>query len=170
MLLGFLDPDFLRRSVMFTFLAIVGVRWTYEVPIDELQFRSYSRGVIATSLAGPIGNFVLALIGMYAAVHLPLASMGAQAAKPVGQILQNTIQFSIFFGVIDLVPIPPFDGGRLLPFLLPRSLAHVAEWLQEHALFVFLFLFVVPVVSDIFFYGINYASSTIYGFLQYLVF
>ena len=169
-LLGFMDPDFLRRGVMFSFLAIVGVRWTYEVPIDEAQFYNFKRGVITTTLAGPVGNFFLALIGMYAFTYLPFTSMGANAAKPVMQILQNTIQFSIFFGVIDLVPIPPFDGGRLLPFLLPSSMQHIVTWLHERALYVFLFLFVVPVVSDFFFYGIHLASSGIYGVLARLVF
>ena len=168
--LGFIDPSFLRRSVMFMFLAILGVRWTFAVPINEDRFRNYKTGVIATTLAGPLGNFFLALLGMYAFAYLPFAGMAPNVAMPLARIVQNIVQFSIFFGVIDLVPIPPFDGGRLLPFLLPKSLGFIATWLQKNALYVFLFLFVMPVVSDAFFMGIQIASTRIYQILNFLVF
>ena len=168
--LGMIDSGFLHRSVLFAFLAIVGVRWTYEVPMDASRFRRHTAGVISTSLAGPIGNFVLALLGMYAFAYVPRLGMHPHVLMPILQIVQNTLQFSIFFGVLDLVPIPPFDGGRLLPYLLPSRLQYVVPWLEERALFVFLFLFVVPVVSDFFFVGLNTAATTIFHLLAHLVF
>ena len=163
-------PDVVRLSLLFVIFAMAGIRWTYEVPIDETQFYSYRGGVIATALAGPIGNFFLVLVCMYLFTYVPFASMTPHMAKTLTQLIQNVIEFSLFFGVIDLVPLPPFEGGRLLPVLLPRSMHGYIEWLQERAPFIFLILFLAPGVRTIFFSGLQAVSMQVYTLLSYLVF
>ncbi len=163
-------PDIVRLSLLFTIFAIAGVRWTYEVPIDERQFFSYRGGVIATALAGPLGNFFLVLVCMYIFTYVPFTSMAPHLAKTLHQLVQNIVEFSLFFGVIDLVPLPPFEGGRLLPVLLPQSMHGHILWLQERAPFIFLILFLAPGVRTIFFSGLQMVSMQVYTLLSYLVF
>ena len=67
------------------------------------------------------------------------------------QIFDTLIYTALFFGFMDLIPVPPFDGGRLLRYILPRRWQHIVGWLEEYSLYILLILFVMPVVSDIFF-------------------
>ena len=163
-------PDIARLSLLFTVFAIAGVRWTYEVPIDERQFFNYRAGVITTALAGPLGNFFLVLLCMYVVTYVPFGSLAPHLASTLQQIVQNIVEFSLFFGVIDLVPLPPFEGGRLLPVLLPASMHGHIAWLQERAPFIFLILFLAPGVRTIFFSGLQTVASYIYLLLSQLVF
>ncbi len=163
-------PDAIRLTVLFSVLMIAGVRWTFEVPIDESQFHYYRTGMVATTLAGPLGNFMLALVGLYLFKYVPFTTMAPNMAMPLVQIVQNIVEFSLFFGVLDLVPLPPFEAGRLLPVLLPSSMQDGVRTLQSYAPFIFLALFILPGLREVFFYGLHTGSNLIRSVLEHLVF
>lgn len=169
-LIGSFASGFISRAVLFSFLIIAGVRWTYEVPYNVSNFKSLKKGMIFTTLAGPLGNFLLALFFYYLLAYVPFTSLPLYVYKPLVEICQVTIDLSIWFGILDLIPLPPFDGGRLLPFILPASSYDAIRWLEEYALFILLFLFLVPGVSDIFFMVLNYMVLLVKTLLTCLVF
>ena len=68
-----------------------------------------------------------------------------------------------------MIPIPPFDGGTLLPYILPSHFYDVIGWLEDHSLFILLFLFLVPGVRDVFFMGLFVASESVRAGLSFLV-
>src|SRR4051812_19446859 len=49
--LGGLFPGTFSRAILFIFLIAIGARWTYPVPINELNFRKRVRGAVLTTLA-----------------------------------------------------------------------------------------------------------------------
>ena len=158
---GGLFGDSLPRAILFILLITFGVRWTIPVPIDDRNFKNYRLGGIMTALSGSFGNFVLAAIAIACMKILLALSLPAYASKSLFELIRSTIDLAIIFGVLDLIPLPPFDGGRVLRYALPESKQYIVEWLEQYALFIVLIVFFLPGVSDFFFGTISFLSSLI---------
>lgn len=165
LLLGQLPP-----RMLYIFLILIGVRWIYPVPFEPGNFRKIKRGAVFTILAGPIGCFLLALIFMYFRAYLPINLVPPGIAKSLIEIFDTTIGLSAYFGVLTFIPIPPFDGGRILEFVLSYDKQWIVSWLEEYSFIILLSLFLLPVVSDIFFGAVSYLAFLIISFLSMLVF
>lgn len=167
--IGGIFPGPATRPLLFVMLILVGVRWSIPVPIDESNFKNYKLGVLSTTLAGPMGCFMLAFLGLLAIHIFPTTMFPDYVFLTILKVFSLMADLAIFWGVIDLLPLPPFDGSRLLPFIFPPSMHDVLAWLEEYSLFIFLFLFFVPGVSDYFFELIRLITSGVYQFLNNVV-
>lgn len=168
-LLGGLFGATLPRAMLLILLIFMGIRWTFPIPVEEKNFKSLKRGAILTILAGPLGGFVVAFIFLYLRKYIPYDLMPIYAVKSIIEICEMVIDLAVFFGVLDLLPIPPFDGGKLLRFFLPYSKRGFLDWLEEYSLYIMLALFFLPVVSDVFFITIGFLGSFIKSFLLIFV-
>jgi Zn-dependent protease len=150
-LIGGLIGGKFTQDYLFVLMILVGVRWTYTSPFDQRNFKRLKLGTVLTLLSRPIGCFFLALLFMYLLTYTPFHLMSIGVSETLLSIFRQVTRLAIFFGVISFLPLPPFDGGRLLQFLLPYSKQGTLAWLEEYSLFIFLILFFCPIVSDIFF-------------------
>ncbi|MCF7800202.1 site-2 protease family protein [Candidatus Babeliales bacterium] len=164
-----LDGAF-SRSMLIIFLVLLGVRWTIPVDINESNFKNYTLGVILTTLSGSIGSFFLALVFLYLFKYFPFKFFPNYVFLTFSEIFGATIELAVFFGVLDLIPIPPFSGGRLLEFILPKSWHNIITWLHEYSVYILLALFILPGISEIFFSLIYLLSFFVKRFLLFLVF
>ena len=169
-LLGLLLGGHAPRSMLYILLIFMGVRWTYPVPFEPRNFKKLKRGAVLTILAGSLGCFLLVYLFLYLHKYIPYNRMALGAALTLKSICDTVIMLSAYFGVLALVPIPPFDGGKLLQFVLPYSKQGIVTWLEEYSLFILLGLFLLPVVSDIFFGTIGFLGIMIISLLSYIVF
>jgi Zn-dependent protease len=96
-------------------LAGVGIGWAKPVPINPYRFKSMRRDLILVSVAGPFSNFILAFI------LAKLFILGIDPSSMLGKVLMVTIELNIILGVFNLFPIPPLDGSKIIPALLPTS-------------------------------------------------
>lgn len=149
--LGGLFSSLIPRAVLLIILIMLGVRWTISVPIDDSKFKNYRLGGICTTLAGPVSNMLLAFFATGLLKLVLSQDFAPYIVISLKQIFGTLIDVSLFFGVLNLVPLPPFDGGRMLHYALPNSAQYIITWLEEHSLFIFLILFLAPGVSDLFF-------------------
>lgn len=88
------------------------------VPVNFSNMRNPKRGMALVSLAGPVSNFVLAILG---AVIIKLGLANAVAYP----ILIQFIIINLVLGTFNLVPIPPLDGSKILASLAPD------EWMYK---------------------------------------
>lgn len=102
--------------------------WGRPVPVQPLNLRSRGgaspRQLMAlVAAAGPAMNFLLAAVGA------GLFRLLVTADLPVGRnALLAFILVNLIMGVFNLIPIPPFDGGRIVVGILPEALArHYAK-------------------------------------------
>jgi Zn-dependent protease len=158
------------RYLLFLMLILLGVRWIRPVPFDEGQFKHYKLGVIFHAFSTFIGTSLLALLCMYFVSYFPFRLFPAYVFISLFQVFQVMIDLSLFFGVISLIPIPPFDCGRLLEFLVPARFDYVIEWFQEYSFYIFLALFFIPGISNIFFGMIHGIMGIVKATLYHLVF
>jgi len=124
------------------------------VPYDPRNLKDPRSGAAKIALAGPITNFILALvfgIVIRIAIFLPVSSLFLT-------LLGVICYLNILLGLFNLVPIPPLDGSRVLFALLPQTETtfRIAQTLEKWGLFIVLifvffgFQLLVPIVNGIF--------------------
>ena len=92
-------------------LALVGIAWG-AMPVSPQNFRMGRVGDALVALAGPAMNF---LIAIGAAVLTPVAF---QFSEELGGLMALGVMLNVLLGLFNLLPIPPFDGGRILVSLV----------------------------------------------------
>jgi len=128
------------------------------VPININNFRKPRRDFMLSSMAGPLTNIMLSLFFLILA-KLVLMSLGVlpqELAAFLFQIFLNVAFMNFFLTALNMLPIPPLDGSRLVRWLLPRE--HVASWdrlEQSHMGMIILVIllwggFLNPVFQEVF--------------------
>ena len=101
-------------------LMTAGFGWAKPVPVDPRYFRSPKRGMALTALAGPVSNFLLALLSALALSLLYAAGAGeSNAGFWVMEFFAVFLSMNVGLGVFNLFPIPPLDGSKILFSFLP---------------------------------------------------
>lgn len=119
----------------------VGFGWAKPVPVDPRYFRRPKQGMALTALAGPVSNFLLALVLLLIARGVYLrALVTGQLSEVWFSFLLNTASLSVGLGLFNLVPIPPLDGSKVLAVLLPDR---AYSWLMRYERFGMLLLLAV---------------------------
>ncbi len=102
--------------------------WAKPVPINPGNFRNPLRDMAISALAGPLANFLTALVaGLLVRLFSFLGVSGFAWRLAYYFVLYNLIL--CFF---NLIPIPPLDGSRLVYYLLPSELAARFSRLEQN--------------------------------------
>lgn len=120
--------------------------WAKPVTIHPGRLRNPRRDAVVVALAGPVFNFlilVLAGIGFRAVTNSLAAGPVSETSLRIGEILLWIAVVNTFLFIINILPIPPLDGSKVLGrFLSPSAAMKMEEWGQYLILFlVVMFLF-----------------------------
>jgi len=115
--------------------------WAKPVPVDPRHFRSPQRGMMLVGAAGPLTNFAIAVC---AAQVVRLAG-GTQGL--LFELGWDLYVLNLFLGFLNLIPIPPLDGSRVLGGILPARLYPAWVSLDRFANVLFLVVFIVLVTN-----------------------
>lgn len=101
---------------------VAGFGWAKAVPVDPRYFKKTKQGMAITALAGPISNFLLAilLIGFSRLIYL-YAPYSAGWDIAFTFCLYTAAPLSVGLGLFNLLPIPPLDGSKIAAMFLPDS-------------------------------------------------
>ncbi len=113
-------------------MLVVGYGWAKPVPINTRYFKNQKKGMALTAFAGPATNFTLGIIGI---LLFRVFALIANSNTMKGVFIDNEGVLSLFtaillflntftvynlsFAVFNMIPIPPFDGSRILFAFLP---------------------------------------------------
>lgn len=113
--------------------------WAKPVPVDPRNFKNPKKDMAIVALAGPVANFLMAIAWALIArlgviielevISLPLIYTGIAG-----------ISINLVLGLINLIPIPPLDGSRIVTGLLPHRLAYQYNRFER---FGFIFLLIL---------------------------
>ena len=109
-------------------MVLFHVGWAKPVPVNARNFKDPKKGFAITAAAGPASNLILGFFS--ALIYLVVFALVKDltfTSKTFGYLLiSNTLSFLYIFhsiniglGLFNLLPIPPFDGSRLLNVFLP---------------------------------------------------
>lgn len=106
--------------------------------------------MVLVAAAGPASNIVLAfvaIIGILATVRFVGIPPGNTSAFLVENV-RNFITINLFLAVFNMIPMPPFDGSKVLAGFLPDGLREKFQSLDRYALlFMIGLLLIVPLVA-----------------------
>lgn len=135
-------------------LFLVGFGWARPVPVNALNFKRPRQDMVWVALAGPVANLVLAGLSALFLRLLLMAPLGvSQSGGMVSSLIEPLILmagFSLYINLLlaalNLLPVPPLDGGRVVTGVLPES---QARWLARVEPFGFIILIVVIFVTPL---------------------
>jgi Zn-dependent protease len=132
-------PGILLLKVLFAQPAFV-FGYAKPQPLNQWGFRRQDRQVILISLAGPAANLVLAVVFGFA-YRLVSAS---NASDTLQLLVGDLVIVNVILAVMNLMPIPPLDGARVVALLLPPRPREVMTNLEQYgALFMLLIFFII---------------------------
>lgn len=155
-------------------LFFFGFGWAKPVPVNPMRFKNgkYKSGMVITSLAGPLGNFVLAFLtlAIYRVVYLfvPVETVGDHSLFMLYNDITITLAImNIGLGVFNLLPVPPLDGSKILNAILPARIYFKIMQYERYGFIILILLLNMPIVSNI----LDYLQFMIYrGFISVLHF
>jgi Zn-dependent protease len=133
-------------------LIFLGFGWGKPVQVDSRNFNrniSMSKAEAIVSIAGPIANFILAII--FAIVYACAVkfgwfiSLGIRAGITLEYIVGRIIVLNIGLGLFNLIPLPPLDGSKVLAHFLPYK---AKLWFQNNEQ-IFYIIFLVIWITGI---------------------
>lgn len=140
-----LNPMSHLDPVGFVLLMFAGFGWGRPVEINPRNFNrnvSMNKGEALVSLAGPLMNFILAIVSaiILAAVYMfgGTSFLVSTAGSIVLILLQELVLINIGLGVFNLIPLPPLDGSKIFINFFPYN---ARRWIIEHGpIFYYIFL------------------------------
>jgi len=146
-----IDPvgTLLLPSVLFILNAPFLFGWAKPVPVIAANLRRGRTDMALVAAAGPFTNFLLAVLsaGVYRLVTSGVVTGRGYGeavlgwlAEPLIRMAVISVEFNLVLMVINLLPIPPLDGGRVLAGLVPSGAARVLDRLEGYGMLIVLIL------------------------------
>lgn len=124
--------------------------WAKPVPVNPANFRSPRRDMALVALAGPFSNFLMAFFWTFIAkLGFLLQTHDVSMGMPIGLMGKSGIIVNIILMVLNLIPILPLDGGRILSALLPKRAAYYFDRVEPYGIFILLFLLYLRIINSI---------------------
>jgi len=119
--------------------------WAKPVPVNFSALRRPKQDMLWVALAGPASNLFMALCWALVA-KLAWMSPGSYFAEPMLEMARVGININVVLMVLNLLPLPPLDGGRVAVSLLPHRQAYKLSMIEPYGMFILIFLAVATPV------------------------
>lgn len=128
--------------------------WAKPVPVDPRNFRDPKRDMMLVALAGPATNFLLAVaFGVCLLAVLYLLPHSHWQTASWYQFMLSSLQAGVIInfglGWLNLMPVPPLDGSKILAYFLPRHLAWKFMTLSRYGFIILLALLATGILGKI---------------------
>jgi Zn-dependent protease len=122
--------------------------WAKPVPVNFGNLRNPKRDMLWVAIAGPGANLVMAVL--WALVYKFSAPSGGADSTAFATMAQIGISVNLVLMALNLLPIPPLDGGRVAVSLLPNRAAYAWSRLEPYGLFIIIGLLIMNQYTGIF--------------------
>jgi Zn-dependent protease len=125
--------------------------WAKPVPVDPRNLHHPRRDMALVALAGPIANLLMAFFwGALAKMGLTAEQMGSGwLGVPLYYMGYAGILINVVLGVLNLLPFPPLDGGKILSSLLPPRAAYYMNMIEPYSFLILVLLMFTGVLNFI---------------------
>lgn len=106
-------------------MILAGFGWSKPVPVNEYYFDRKVLGTAIVSIAGPLSNFLVALVAAFFIRLLPDAGI-------LTDFLIMFLFVNLSLAIFNLIPVPPLDGYRIARLIMPNSLRYYWEKLETY--------------------------------------
>lgn len=132
-------------------LAVLGgfiFGWAKPVPVNYYRLRQPKRDMALVALAGPLSNVLMALgWGLMALIGHSLQPQLSWLGEPLLLMGIAGIDVNVMLCVLNLLPIPPLDGSRVMAGVLPDSVGAMMARLEPYGLVILIVLLATDIVD-----------------------
>ena len=114
------------------------------VPVNFAALRNPRKQMAWVALAGPMANFVMAFGWMVLGILLDIFAV--QEAFP-HKVAHAGVVANLLFFALNLLPIPPLDGGRIMTSILPPRLGARFARIEPYGFIILIALMLFQVLS-----------------------
>ena len=146
-------------------LAIIflGVGWAKPVQINPRNFKTPKIGMAITALAGPVANIVMAFIMMLLSNVVYLLPLG-NIASYIVLFFTSVAYTNIFLAVFNLIPVPPFDGSRILNAVLPDKYYFKLMQYERYSMFIVLIIIATGILDK----PLSFISGSVFDVINFV--
>ncbi len=145
-----IDP--MGTVVVPLFLAMVSpfvMGWAKPVPVEPRYFKSPLLDMALVAVAGPVSNFIMACLWAMFIVISNSVMSASPALRFLAEMGEKGIIINVVLMVLNLLPILPLDGGRVLAGILPTSLAIPYMRMERFGMLIVLLLLFSGILGKI---------------------
>lgn len=154
-------------------LLVAGFGWGKPVHVNPRNYTrkmSMEKGEAIVSLAGPLMNFVLALIFTLVYCAIYKFANASFITSNIGEIIilliSSTISINIGLGVFNLIPLPPLDGSKIIMPFLPYNAKQFFVNNEQIFYIVFVLIWITGIAGTIITPAIGAVSKGIFALGQ----
>lgn len=140
--------------------------WAKPVPVAAHRLPNPRRDMAIVAIAGPASNLLMAL-GW--AIGLKLCLMlGVQEGVALGlrYMCVAGVVINLVLMVLNLLPLPPLDGGRVLAGVVPDSAARLLDRIEPFGLFILIGLLATGVLGQVLYWPLHVAEGLLFQLLN----
>jgi len=125
-------------------LLLAGFGWGRPTPVAPAKLKGGVFGPVSVALAGPVSNLLIVLV-CAVLVRFPAFQIPGSTAfwLVVGVAFVNALLL-----VLNLIPIPPLDGSKVIFPFLPRSLSGFVRFMNQYGPYILLGLVLLTILTD----------------------
>ena len=114
--------------------------WAKPVPYNPNNLKNKKWGELFVAIAGPLSNIFLAILFLLMTKILSLVGLHNQLSL---DLISSAVFMNIFLAVLNLFPIPPLDGSKILYSILPKKYNLKIRFFMEKNYLIFFAIFII---------------------------
>jgi Zn-dependent protease len=137
--------------------------WAKPVPITWINLKHQRRDMFIVALAGPFANILMAVLwaaiaksGEYLQADQIVSGVALEAMGKIG------IYVNAMLAILNLLPLQPLDGGRMLSSLLPPKAAYHFDRIEPYGFMILLVLLVTNMLNYIMLPPLHWVVTTLH--------
>ncbi len=134
------------------------------VPVNFDALRNPRRDSALVAAAGPLANLAMAIIWAVV-LKMVLSLNDSQETLFLYEMARAGVAINISFMVLNLFPLLPLDGGRIVAGLLPPSLGYAYSRLEPYGMFILVFLLISRILGQLLGPLANFSQKAVYSLI-----
>ena len=138
--------------------------WAKPVPVDPRNFKNPLKDMAIVALAGPVSNLLMAVFwALIIRLGVTIGTTNEAISHPLIYSGVAGISINLVLALINLLPIPPLDGSRILTGILPHYWAQQYNRLERYGFIILILLLYTKILNVLLEYPLFIAQKVFFS-------